>query len=256
MRRTWLHIFLFLLFFCPAAVFAQDVEPEADSVRSVFEVSPMQDSDTLVFQLAVPPPAVQVRSVPQKRVDSLKAAEDFWYANAVPEKKKEPAEKEQKRKTGFFQQPWVGNLLWMIVLTGFIGVVLWYLQASNIFLFRKKAKKIVDAAVMEEEEDDLFTRSYDREIAKAEAEQNFRLAVRLRYLQTLKNLADRQLIDYRYGRTNSDYVTQLFKTSYYQNFFRLTRNFEYTWYGQFEPSAEAYEMMRRDFSTFQNGLRR
>ena len=48
-------------------------------------------------------------------------------------------------------------------------------------------------------------------------------------------------------RTNSDYLAQLYNTSYYKNFFRLTRNFEYVWYGKFDISAEAFQMIQQDY---------
>ncbi|HET7898391.1 MAG TPA: hypothetical protein VFL47_11985, partial [Flavisolibacter sp.] len=68
-------------------------------------------------------------------------------------------------------------------------------------------------------------------------------------------LSDRRLIDYLHGRTNNDYVAQLSQSHYYRDFFRLTRNFEYTWYGQFIPSADVYSLLRSDFLTFQKNLR-
>ena len=102
--------------------------------------------------------------------------------------------------------------------------------------------------------DDIFAIPYDREIQKAETAQNYRLAVRLWYLKTLKEMADRAVIDYRYGRTNHDYVASLYGGRYYSDFFRLTRNFEYTWYGQFPLSAEGYAGMQSDFVAFKNRL--
>lgn len=253
MRSVLRHIIFSCCLLYTATTVAQDSDPEMDSLTTILEAPASADSDTTFFNTAIVPAAIQERRVPQAKIDSLKAADDFWYANTVPERKKKPVE--QKETESIFRLQWVRSLLWMIVLVSFIAVVIWYLQSSNIFLFRKRSRKISDEEQASEEEDNIFTLPYDREIAAAEAAQNFRLAVRLRYLQALKELADRQLIDYRFGRTNSDYVLQLVKSRYHRDFFRLTRNFEYTWYGQFDLSAEAYEMMRRDFYTFQTSLR-
>ncbi|HET7899382.1 MAG TPA: hypothetical protein VFL47_16960 [Flavisolibacter sp.] len=223
-------------------------------VKSLDEFS-SQENDTTVFQSAVTPTAVQVRIIPQRRIDSLKAEESFWYANAVLKKKKPPVEQKKTSGEGLLEQRWFQRLLWFVVLSGFLGAVLWYLQSSNIFIFRRPAKRINEESSVAEGAENIFTLNYHREIAKAEEAQDFRLAVRLHYLQTLKDLSDRRLIEYLHGNTNHDYVTQLSQSHYYRDFFRLTRNFEYTWYGQFMPSAEVYALMRSDFFTFQKALR-
>ena len=164
-------------------------------------------------------------------------------------------QKEDFQKSGsWFDQRWFRDLLWIIILCSFIGVVIWYLASSNISLFRKESKKITDDKIEEEFTDDIFTINYEKEIQKAVDGKNYRLAVRLWYLKTLKELSDRNIIDYRHERTNSEYVNSLFGKRYYSDFFRLTRNFEYTWYGQFNLSADAYEMMRADFSNFKSSL--
>jgi hypothetical protein len=43
---------------------------------------------------------------------------------------------------------------------------------------------------------------------------------------------------------------QLSPTKYYQDFFRITRNYEYSWYGKFEVNEDAYRIIRQDFEQF------
>jgi hypothetical protein len=249
------HIFFVSCLLCSVVAFSQKEETVKDTVISITDVPQTEEQDTTPFDVAEKPTMVPIKNLPQRRVDSLKAEDDFWYANAEPEKKKLPEEKRSPKGLSLFQQQWFRDLLWVIILCSFIGVVLWYLASSNILIFRKKAKTILSGEEEEETTDDIFALNYEKEIVKAEQAGNFRLAVRLHYLQTLKQLAERALIDYRFGRTNSDYVLQLNQSTYYRDFFRLTRNFEYTWYGQFDLSAEAYKIMQGDFLNFKNGLR-
>ena len=197
----------------------------------------------------------EVRKMPADKLAEVKEDDAYWYANVEPEKKKAAAEqKPPPQDRGLTDKSWFQNLLWIIILCSFIGVVIWYLASSNIRLFSKDSKKIMDDDGEEELTDDIFAIPYEKEIQKAVEAQNYRLAVRLWYLKTLKEMADRNVIDYRYGKTNSDYVAALYGGRYYRDFFRLTRNFEYTWYGQFNLSAEAYGMMQADFVTFKNSL--
>lgn len=255
MHRGSRHIFFLISVLCSFAVFSQQRQTVVDTVVSMNDVPVVEEKDTATFSLAERPALVAVRSLPAKRLDSLKSEDDFWYANAELKKEKLQAEKQTPREVSLFQRRWFRDLLWIIILCSFLAAVLWYLASSNILIFRRNAKKIIEEEALQDSTDDIFAVNYGKEIARAEQVGNFRLAVRLHYLESLKQLAEQELIDYRFGHTNSDYVAQLHASAYYRDFFRLTRNFEYTWYGQFEPSAGLYSMMQQDFSTFKNRLR-
>src|SRR5205085_92934 len=105
-------------------------------------------------------------------------------------------------------------------------VIIWYLASGNIRLFRRSSVKL-NSEKEEPADEDIFTLNFDIELQSAIAGQNYRSAVRLLYLRTLKELSDHNIIDYRNGSTNRDYLIQLYNTPYYQDFFRLTRSFEY-----------------------------
>jgi hypothetical protein len=134
-----------------------------------------------------------------------------------------------------------------------IAVVLWFLASSNIQLFRKPA-----AVIVPETEDfiseDIFGIDFEKEISKAIGQQNYRLAIRMLYLRTLKELSELSLIDYKHERTNSEYVSQLAATTFYTDFFRLTRDFEYVWYGKFDLSENSFHQVQSEFDQFREGL--
>ena len=108
----------------------------------------------------------------------------------------------------------------------------------------------------EEEHENIFEIDYDAQIGKAMAASDFRLAIRLHYLQLLKDLAQNGAIRYSQGLTNSAYVMQLQDKPYGPQFFRITRSFEYAWYGQFPVSAEAYSALENEFSNLRSRLSR
>lgn len=245
-------IFFFWFILCPLVLLSQDGFSVKDTV---IQTQPVNSEDSLSFKTVTKGELIAVRTVPQDRLDSFRKADDFWYANTVPERKKESAESNPRRERTLMDKGWFRDLLWVIILSGFLAVVLWYLYSSNILVFRKAPKKINDE-VNEEPTEDIFGLNYEKEIAKAVAAHDFRLAVRLWYLRTLKDLADSGLIDYRYGRTNSDYVSQLRNTTHHRDFTRLTRAFEYTWYGQFALPAEAFALMQNEFVNFKKALDR
>jgi hypothetical protein len=130
-----------------------------------------------------------------------------------------------------------------------------YLAATDVHLFRKKSVPVSNKEEEDEISEDIFAINYQKEIDKAAAQGNYRLAVRLLFLRLLKNMSDKNVISYKQDKTNSDYLMQLSSTNYYQDFFRITRYYEYSWYGKFEVSNEAYLLINKEVQQFENLLR-
>lgn len=191
-------------------------------------------------------PSFSPYQIPDSVMQNIKADEAFWYVDKVPKRQKPVAiDPNKKYKEPFYLQDWFRTVLWMVIIGAFIAVLVWFLIASDIKLFRKKAKQLQsqeDVAIS----DDIFSIDYEQELEKAIANQNYRLGVRLMYLHVLRMFSEKNIIQYKIERTNSDYLLQLFNTSYYKDFFRLTRNFEYVWYGKFDISQAAFEIIRQD----------
>ena len=187
-------------------------------------------------------------------LQNLKKDEAFWYANKLPKRQKPVAVDPNKNYSEpFYLQNWFQTLLWVFIITAFVAVVIWFLVASDVRLFRKKAISLLsekDITLIE----DIFSINYDKELEKAVAENDYRLAVRLMYLNILRLFSERNIIQYKIEKTNSDYLMQLNNTPYYQDFFRLTRNFEYVWYGQFDISSAAFQMIRKDHTKLKSML--
>jgi hypothetical protein len=186
------------------------------------------------------------RNLPETVKTGWRQDKDFWYANRLPQEKRHDSPAVNRSLTG---QQWFEPLLWIISLAGFACFIILYLMNNNISIFRKK-----DISLTNEDEtynqEDIFSIKYTREIEKAAANQNYRLAIRLLFLRLLKDLSDRNIIQYKPDRTNLDYLIQLSSTKYYNDFFRLTRNYEYSWYGKFEVNREGYARIKADFEKF------
>jgi hypothetical protein len=102
--------------------------------------------------------------------------------------------------------------------------------------------------------ENIFDINYQREIEKAVNARDYRLAVRLMFLRLLKQLSQKKIIEYKQERTNFDYLSQLHSTGYYNDFFRLTRNYEYVWYGKFDVSRETFGVIKNQFENFDRKL--
>jgi len=271
--RSRLHtgkliLFFFSIFFC-SYIQAQDetvvdtnavdtadhfVEPPKEEQK--YETS-TEEKKTNYFLgknlYGKPIDSLQLRTLPGSVVKKIQGDDDYWYANA--QFKKEKAKQEDASYVPLGQRSWFQILLWLIIIGGFAGFIIWYLAGNNVKLFRKKTKAIDGEGHDEVETDDIFAINYQKEIDKAAREKNFRLAVRLMFLRLLKNLTEKNIIHYSQGKTNLDYLMQLHPTRYYKDFFRITRNYEYSWYGEFEVNEKAYYIIRSDFDNFDRQLK-
>ena len=89
-----------------------------------------------------------------------------------------------------------------IVLAGlFILIVLlliWFLYKKRPELFMRSGKKLAYRV----EEDTIYGIDFEKEISTAMLRNEYREAVRLLYLQTLKQLSDAEKIDWQIGRAH------------------------------------------------------
>lgn len=197
------------------------------------------------------------RQVTPGTVQTEKKDKSFWYADLSPDGKR-PAEEEDRininpPRKSITDETWFQTILWFIIIGGFATCIGIYLSSNNIGIFRRKNISLAGAEA-EGITEDIFAINYQQEIDKACAAGNYRLAVRLQFLRMLKKMSERQVIRYTVDKTNFDYLMQLQGGKYYEDFFRITRDYEYSWYGQFPVTEEMYNLIRQDFDKMGNEL--
>lgn len=110
------------------------------------------------------------------------------------------------------------------------------LQMDKIGLFAKNQKAQNLAHHIKEE--NLNQIDFEEEIARARQAQNWRLVVRLQYLWVLKTLSKQGVIEVKAGKTNHDYSYEIENVGILHRFKKLSRIFDYAWYGGFEISEK------------------
>jgi hypothetical protein len=200
------------------------------------------------------------RHLIDKTVEDLKTQEDFWYIPAVEKMEArmqtDPKyrdsllhvrDKKLKEEDGsnLFMQPWFNTLLWIIVTGIFLAALIFFLVQNKINIFSRSSVAANDDGSNEEQED-IFHLSYSKLIQKAEKEKDYRVAVRLMYLQLLKMLSDTNAIQYQPDYTDLHYLQQLHHSKYYTDFSKICRNYEYVWYGKFEITEARYDSIKND----------
>ncbi|MBC8156386.1 MAG: DUF4129 domain-containing protein, partial [Bacteroidetes bacterium] len=140
-----------------------------------------------------------------------------------------------------------------VVLALILALVVWLLYKAEVlgFLFPKKAlPTLLDYENLTE---NIHEISFDDRIDEALAGGNYRLAVRLLYLRTLKQLTDRNLIAWQPDKTNRQYAHELASSPLRADFEQLTTQFEFVWYGDFPIDEQRFGELADQFRQFETG---
>ena len=138
-----------------------------------------------------------------------------------------------------------------ILAVGVIGFIAWYLWRHNSGLFRRQEQ---GQAQGDDTEDTIYGVDFDTAITEALAREDYREAIRLRYLQTLKTLTDANLIDWQPFKTPTQYVRELSAASSLCSggatanpaaFRTLTDHFLRVRYGNFPATRPLYDEVEK-----------
>ena len=155
------------------------------------------------------------------------------------------------RKVNEFFSSKAYKSLWQYVILLAIAVaVIWLLIKADVlaFMFPKKAQ---DAPLdYENLGENIHEINFETAIEEAVTQRNFRLAVRLLYLQTLKRLTDANLIAWKPDKTNRQYVYEMANSPFHADFEYLTTQFEFVWYGDFPVDEARFQQVKNNFLAF------
>ena len=145
-----------------------------------------------------------------------------------------------------------GIIFWILAI-GLFGYLVYRLFLSNSsFLSRNRKNIASDIAVVEEEnasDPDLLLRNAIRN-------GNYRLAVRYLYLQSLQRLSEKKFIEINSNKTNYEYVMEVRRHKFANEFASLTLQYEYVWYGEYPVDERLFEQIQGSFTQFnKNNLR-
>lgn len=144
---------------------------------------------------------------------------------------------------------------YVILALGAFAIVYCILKLLGIsfpHLFKKQAK--TESVPYSESVENIHEISFDEAIEDALSNKNYRLAVRLLYLRSLKQLSDLNLINWKIEKTNTAYINELTNATQREKFTIVTRQFEYVWYGEFPIDGQSYQRINNIFQEFKQSL--
>ncbi|NCD72315.1 DUF4129 domain-containing protein [Mucilaginibacter agri] len=148
--------------------------------------------------------------------------------------------------------PYLSYIFWIAIGAFILFVIIKFATSNGINIFNRGSMQISDIQTGAVE--DINQINFDQEIEKALEQGNYRLAVRLLFLSSLKQLNDAGLINWRADKTNSAYLNEITDTDQRQVFTAITRQFEYVWYGEFSIDGDSFQNIHGLFNRFKQML--
>lgn len=179
----------------------------------------------------------------------LRKQEKRW----TPKPSQKEVETQKQYSPGFFAS-FMGNIVYYLLIIVIIGLVIGILI---YFFYNIQDDRKVTLDMPEEEEEILDIKAVDLDdmLRKALESQNYKLAIRAKFLMILKELSAEKRILWSHEKTNREYTRELRSTKFY-SLFRSTANiYERVWYGDIAIDQSIYEETAPIFSRFQDLLK-
>jgi hypothetical protein len=199
----------------------------------------------------------QFRSVVHDSVQAIQADKGFYYKRYMDSLLRATAIKEVKPRnvdlsgSQFFSSVF-GIIFWILAI-GLFGYLVYRLFLSNSSIFSKNRRNISSAIEVTSVEN---SNDPDAMLRAAIRDGNYRLAVRYLYLQVLARLSEKKFIQVNSNKTNYEYVNEVRKHKFANEFASLTLQYEYVWYGEYPVDEKLFEQIQGSFNQFNKNLSR
>ena len=137
-----------------------------------------------------------------------------------------------------FGQAWRSDYTWWtLTAVGalIVGIAVWYVWRFHPGLFMRKED---EQQAYEETEDTIYGVDFDAVISQSLSRGDYREAIRMVYLRTLKALSDSQQINWQLFKTPSQYVRELPDSAAFR---MLTAHFLRVRYGNFSATRQLFD---------------
>jgi len=159
-----------------------------------------------------------------------------------------------------FFEPVIGKhafTIWQITeyslaIIAVLLIVYYFIKGDRRGLFSRGPKSL--AIEMDGAEEDISLMNFDKLINDAIVNGQYRVAIRYLYLKLLKDLSDKNYINWKAEKTNLDYVNELRPSRYGKGFMEVTFLFDYAWYGDADVTEGTFGQIRNSFSEFNKQL--
>ncbi len=247
----------------------------SDSISvNLDDVFLIQDEDTIVQKKSYylyDTVFIEKRSFDQEKLTKYRTDSRFDYGDR--------GVKEPERNNFWLQKLMYHIIKWVAkffegfysVVTTENGTLSWVFYVGTIvlitlllfFLLRVFQGRIFKKGKGEESTDldyDTFTEDinemdFDTLLQESIDKKLYRRAVRILFLKSLKELIDKNLIQWEENKTNQDYIYEIKSRTVREGFEHVSDVFEYVWYGEVELNSNVFTQVQKEFITFSKQIK-
>lgn len=140
-------------------------------------------------------------------------------------------------------------IFYLVMFVLFAAIMFFFVRILQGKILRKGKGKNTDLAY-ETLVEDIHEMDFDVLLKEAIEQKMYRRAVRILFLKSLKELTDKKIILWEENKTNRDYFYEIKSLKIQNHFDSISNVFDYVWYGEIELTAEKFNQIQFEFSTF------
>jgi hypothetical protein len=202
---------------------------------------------------------IDIRSIDSTKIKAYLKDKDFryfedpQYSKTLWERLMEWLNRQFAKLTEYESYNTMWDILIYILIALAVVAILFGIYKSEIkgLFFSNKNKNGLNVSEVLE---DIHSIDYEKMIEEAIAGKNYRYAIRLNYLRSLKFLSDKEIINWKINKTNREFLKEIKSNNIKSKFEKLTTDFESIWYGGFEIDQMAYIHLQSNYSDFNSSL--
>ncbi len=146
------------------------------------------------------------------------------------------------------------RILLMVVLAVLAIIAILYRSDFSYFKLSKYRQKEEDK-LSNIDDEHIDENDFEQLLSRAIQNNNFRLAIRYHYLLLLKNLSQKQYIEYHKDKTNTAYQFELKEGAIRSGFSYLSYIYTYVWYGEFVIDHPTFATIEKKYESFKRQLK-
>ncbi len=225
---------------------------EVENYSNFHEGYNFSDSDQWVYQQKSLDPNFD-KVYWEKERQKLKFDEEIEKEKEKKKNNRDTSEFFNKMNTG--SGPDLSSMKFIFIIGALIvlGIII-YLLVRNTNFNNKNVKSNILINFDDLDESTLRHVELATPLSEALRKGDYQTAYRIKYLEVLQHLIQKNLIFYKKEKTNYEYLLQLSGKNVYEPFRLLTFNFDGIWYGEMKIDRERYESLLPYFNNFESSI--
>ena len=192
----------------------------------------------------------------ERSIEKVDYAEDYKEFKQRDKKNTDSAIRKPERNSRANNLSFLPKAITILVILLLLAllVVILINNIAGARLARKIKDKTAGSIEELEDPDQIAMSELDKFLLEAIQSKDYRLAVRVQFLITMKSLKEKEYINWKKEKTNFDYLLELSKHEFFELFRKLVVTFEKIWYAEYQPDQLQFEKISLGFNDLRSKI--